>query len=225
MMGEVSESNQQAELLLEVESPPEPGAPAPKKERDRRLSIVYSGPRTNLGMNRKRPESTVDRLIALAADEKPVEQGNGNAEGTTNLGALSMFGDPKLGLDQDPTGTALLQFRVLMPYMSQLLEMSRAEGGPGMSAELKQSLGELANSQRDLRIAVEDQVLQMKHLEEQMVRAKEVSDRTASESLEIVDDVRSVQSAVKKAGFALGGLLMVLIMLVAWLLERGYRFH
>lgn len=225
MMGEGSDRDAQRELLLEVESPPEAGAPAPKKEQGGRLSIVYSGPRNNLGMNRKTTASTVDRLIALATDDKPVEPEKAAAGESTNLGALSMFGDPKLGMDQDPAGTALLQFRVLMPYMSQLLEMSRGEAGTAMSAELKQSLGELANSQRDLRAAVEDQVAQMKHLEEQMARAKEVSDRTASESLELVDDVRSVHSAVKKAGFALGGLLVALIVLMVWLLERGYRFH
>lgn len=222
-MGEVSECDALTELLLKVESPPEAGAPAPKKERDGRLAIVYSGPRNNLGMNRKATESTVDRLIALAADDQPAEPEHAVPEPAANLGALSMFGDPKLGMDQDPAGTAMLQFRVLMPYMSQLLEMSRGEAGAGMSAELKQSLGELANSQRDLRAAVEDQVAQMKHLEEQMARAKEVSDRTASESLELVDDVRSVHSAVKKAGFALGGLLVALIVLVAWLLERGFH--
>lgn len=224
-MGEGSECDAQTELLLEVESPPETGPPPPKKERDGRLAIVYSGPRNNLGMNRKTTASTVDRLIALATDDKPAEPEHAPAEPAANLGALSMFGDPKLGMDQDAASTALLQFRVLMPYMSQLLEMSRGEGAAGMSAELKQSLGELANSQRDLRIAVEDQVLQIKHLEEQMARAKEVSDRTASESLEIVDDVRSVHSVVKKAGITLGSLLVVLIALVAWLLERGFRFH
>jgi hypothetical protein len=223
MVGEASESNEQVELPLDAEPCAEPGARTPKKEHNGRLAIVYSGPRTNLGMNRKTTASTVDRLIALATDGKPAEPENAGAEGTTNLGALSMFGDPKLGLDQDPTGTALLQFRVLMPYMSQLLEMSRGEAGTAISAELKQSLGELANSQRDLRIAVEDQVLQMKHLEEQMVRAKEVSDRTASESLELVDDVRSVHSVMKRAGYALGGLLVVLIVLVAWMLERGFH--
>jgi hypothetical protein len=41
--------------------------------------------------------------------------------------------------------------------------------------------------------------------------------------LELVDDVRSVHSVLKKAGFALGGLMVVLIVLVAWMLERGFR--
>ena len=101
MVGEASESNEQVELPLDAEPCAEPGARTPKKEHNGRLAIVYSGPRTNLGMNRKTTASTVDRLIALATDGKPAEPENAGAEGTTNLGALSMFGDPKLRLSKE----------------------------------------------------------------------------------------------------------------------------
>jgi hypothetical protein len=65
----------------------------------------------------------------------------------------------------------------------------------------------------------------MKHLEEEVARAKELHERNVTENLEIVEDVRSVQSTVKKAAISVGALLAVLIGLVVWLLVRGFRLH
>jgi hypothetical protein len=176
-------------------------------------------------MNRKTSESTVDRLIALANEEKPVEPGNANAHGRTHLETVPVFGDEAHELEHNPMWQSLLQFRVLLPYVSRLLEMSHTEPSPALSAELKQTMGELANSQRELKMAMQDQVLHMKHLEEEMARAKELNERNVTENLEIVEDVRSVQSTVKKAAAGVGALLTALIGLLIWLLVRGFRFH
>jgi hypothetical protein len=176
-------------------------------------------------MNRKSSESTVDRLIALANEERPGEPGNANAQGHTNLEAVSLLGDPAHELEHNPMWQSLRQFGVLLPYVSRLLEMSHTEPSPALTAELKQTMGELASSQRELKMAVQDQAVHLKHLEEEMARAKELTERSVTENLEIVEDVRSVQSTVKKAAFSVGALLTVLIGLVVWLLLRGFRFH
>jgi hypothetical protein len=176
-------------------------------------------------MNRKTSESTVDRLIALASEEKPAEPGDANSQGQTNLEAVPMFGDSGHDLEHNPMWQSLAQFRVLLPYVSRLLEMSHPEPSPALSTELKQSIGELVSSHRELKMAVQDQVVHMKHLEEEMTRSKELTERSVTENLEIVEDVRSVQSTVKKAALSVGVLLTVLIALVIWMLVRDFRLH
>jgi hypothetical protein len=176
-------------------------------------------------MNPKTSEATVDRLIALASEEKPVVHGEANSQGHTNLEAVPIFGETAHELEHNPMWQSLRQFGVLLPYVSRLMEMSHNEPSPALSAELKQSMGELMSSQRELKMAVEDQVVHMKHLEEEVARAKELHERNVTENLEIVEDVRSVQSTVKKAAISVGALLAVLIGLVVWLLVRGFRLH
>jgi hypothetical protein len=179
-------------------------------------------------MNRKTSQSTVDRLIALANDAKPAGPGeaNSNPQGHTNLEAVPAYGDAAAHeLEHNPMWQSLLQFRVLLPYVSRLLEMSHTESSPALSAELKQSMGELVNSQRELKMIVQDQVVHMKHLEEELSRTREVNERNVTENLEIVEDVRSVQSTVRKAAIGVGALLATLIGLVIWVLVRGYHMH
>lgn len=176
-------------------------------------------------MNRKSSGSTVDRLIALANDAKPAEPSDANSQGHTNLEAVPVFGDVPHELEHNPMFQSLRQFGVLLPYVSRLLEMSHNEPSPALSAELKQSMGELVNSQRELKMAMQDQVVQIKHLEEEMARTKELNERSLTENLEVVEDVRSVQSTVKKAAISVGILLAVVIGLIVWLLFRGFRLH
>lgn len=178
-------------------------------------------------MKRNASESAVDRLIALASAEKPAapkaENGQNNGSGNTDLEAVPVFGEgTPHELEHNPMWKALLQFRAFLPAVSRLLEMSHPEPPAALSAELKHSIGELANSHRDLRLAVQEQLVQMKHLEEELARTRETTERNASENLEIVDDVRSVHAMLKKAAIGLGGLLIVLIVLAVWLLDRVY---
>lgn len=176
-------------------------------------------------MNRNSSESTVDRLIALANHAKPAEPGDATSQGQTNLEAVQVFGDVPHELEHNPMFQSLRQFGVMLPYVSRLLEMSHNEPSPALSTELKQSLGEMVNSQRELKIAMQDQVAHMKQLEEEMARAKELNERNVTENLEVVEDVRSMQSTVKKAAFGLGILLAVIIGLMIWLLVRGFHLH
>lgn len=197
---------------------------ARKKDSGWWQAIVYSEPRNSNPMNPKVSESTVDRLIAMAAEEKPAEPRNALPGGEASLESL-MLGEQGLELEHNPAGSALLQFRMLAPYVSQLLEMSHANASPALTTELKQSMGDLTNSQRELKLTMQDQVAQMKHLEEEIVRAKELTERNVTENIEIVEDVRAVQSTVKKAAISLGALLTVLIGVILWLAVRGIHFH
>jgi hypothetical protein len=176
-------------------------------------------------MNPKTSESTVDRLIALAHHEKPAEPRDANSQEHSNLEAVPVYGDVPHELEHNPMFQSLRQFGVLLPYVSRLLEMSHTDASPALTSELKQSMGELVSSQRELKLAMQDQVAHMKHLEEEMVRTKELNERSVTENLEIVEDVRSVQSTVKKAAISVGSLLAVVIGLVVWLLMRGFRVH
>jgi hypothetical protein len=171
-------------------------------------------------------ESAVDRLIALASEEKPAppQPENGKLPGNTDLEAVPMFGEPSVHeLEHNPMLKALAPLQVFLPYVSRLLEMSHGDS-PAVMAELKHSVGELANSHRDLRLAVQEQMVQMKHLEEELARTRETTEHNASENLEMVDDVRSIHSLVKKAAIGAVLLLVVLVGLVGWLLDRVY-FH
>jgi hypothetical protein len=200
------------------------GALTKKKDFGAWQSIVYSEPRYSNPMNRKATESTVDRLIAMAADEKPADPRNSHPEMPASLESL-MLGEQGLELEHNPIGKALLQFRVLMPYVSQLMEMTHANPSPALAAELKQSMGDLTNSQRELRMAVQDQVVQMQHLEKEIAKTKELTERNVNENVEIVDDLRSMQSTVKKAAIGVGALLAALIGVIVWMMVRGYHFH
>jgi hypothetical protein len=172
-------------------------------------------------MNRKPSESAVDRLIALASDEKPgAKPDNGKGNTPKDLEAVPAFGETALDLEHNPMWKALLQFRALLPYVSRLLDMSRGDSTPALTAELQHSVGDLANSQRELRIVVQEQLVQMKHIEEEITRTREATERNASYNAEVVEDVRSMQSTVRKAAFSVGALLVVLIGLLAWIIIK-----
>jgi hypothetical protein len=82
-------------------------------------------------------------------------------------------------------------------------------------------MGELAVNQRDLRNMVQDHTSQMKRLEDEVTRAREAAERTASDATDVMEDMRGVQSTVRKAAVAIGVLLAALIGLVLWLLIHG----
>lgn len=219
-MGDAMDQDISAQSVLPLEANLLRADSHAKKDGEPGRAIVYSRPRNNvIPMNRKTSESAVDRLIALASDEKPAQPGNQNAEGNTDL---EVFGDQARDMEHNPMLKALMPLGALLPYVSRMMEAGQHESTTALSAELKQTVSELAIGQRDLREVVQDQLVQMKHIEAEMTRAREASERNASESLEIVDDVRSVQSALKRGAISIGTLLLALIGLVIWVLIRGH---
>lgn len=175
-------------------------------------------------MNRNISESAVDRLIAMAEDEKSEGPKPAGAlpEGGRGLDTMPMLPDPMRGFDDNPMLKALLQFRMMQPYMSRLLEPEGQDAGMAtISNELKQSVGDLQLAQRDLRMTVQEQLVQMKRVEEEMHRTREATERNAFESSELVEDMKTVHSLVKKTAGILGAMLALLIGMVAYVLIRN----
>jgi hypothetical protein len=160
----------------------------------------------------KATESAVDRLIALASDEPASKPANGQV----NLESVAMVPDP--GPEQAQMLNSLLQVRSVLPFISRLVEVGQTAA---TTNELSRSMGELAVNQRDLRNMVQDHTSQMKRLEDEVTRAREAAERTASDATDVMEDMRAVQSTVRKAAVGVGGLLAALIGLVVWLLIHG----
>ena len=182
-------------------------------------------------MNRNLSASTVERLIALASDEKPAaapKTAGALPQETHGLEAtMPLLAEPTPGIDDNPMLKALLQFRMLMPYMSRLME-PQGQAEPTLTAlatELKQSVGDLQLAQRDLRLTVQEQLVQMKRVEEEMNRTREATERNAAESAELVEDMKSMRALVRRTAAILGTMMTVLTVLVIWLLVRSPHGH
>jgi hypothetical protein len=175
-------------------------------------------------MNRNVSVAAVDRLIAMAEDEKP--NGEKPASDLPEAGrgseTMAMLPDPMRGLEDNAMLKTLLQFRMMMPYLSRMME-PQGEGDSamaGLSAELKQSVGDLQLTQRDLRMTVQEQLVQMKRVEEEMHRMREATEKNTFESVELTLDMKSVHSLVVKAVSVLGAVLAVLIGFAVYLVVR-----
>lgn len=199
-------------------------------------------------MNRTSTESAVERLIALASDDEKKPEATPEPEPApepapaavaepeeeeSQLEAIPVYSDggmpelPSLAeLEHNPVWKALVQFRALIPYVTRLLDMSSQIGGhaqpnsTALSNELKQIVGDLHTSHHDLRLAVQDQTVQMKRLEEELTRSREAAERNAYEQTEMVEDMKSIHTLARKATWIVISLVSVLILLVVWLLIR-----
>lgn len=177
-------------------------------------------------MKRSSSESAVDRLIALASDEKPGRAGNGAGAGfsgeQTDLEPIPVFADVR-ELEHSPMWKALLQFRSVVPYLARMMEVSQPMSGGNVPAELRQGMTDLQNAHRDLRLAVQDQVAHMNRLEQEMSRVREATERSALDHSETMDDMRSVHTLVKRTGVVLGVLMLAILGLLIFLLLRHPR--
>jgi hypothetical protein len=120
---------------------------------------------------------------------------------------------------------ALLQLRVFLPYVARLLEMSNPpQQSTALSTEvrneMRQSVGALESSHRDLRLAVQDQTVEIKRIEETATRTREATERNALEVTELAEDVRSMRSLVKTALVILVLLFLSLIGTAVFLLVK-----
>jgi hypothetical protein len=192
-------------------------------------------------MNRFSKQSAVDRLIALASDhEKSAQPPAAEPEPHAAAAVAEEAGSgkeleqvPRLPdfsmqeLEQSPMWKALLQFRVLIPYLSRILgEMhDRVEPPTGATTEIRHSLGELQRAHAELRLAAQDQIAQMRRLEEELKRSREASERYALDSSELVEDVKSVRFTMRLTAGLMGGLGIVMIALLIYLIVRVPHLH
>ena len=170
-------------------------------------------------------ESTVEWLIAMAGEEKPAVAKSAGAIPQETQGLdVSLLADPGRGTEDTGMLKALLQMRMMMPYVSRMMDSQGQDPGmAALSTDLKQSVGDLQLAQRDLRMTVQEQLVQMKRVEEEMNRTREATESNAFESKELVEDMKSMRSLVQKSAGALGFLLVVLIVLIVWMLAKGLR--
>lgn len=120
---------------------------------------------------------------------------------------------------------ALLQLRAFLPYVVRLVEMSNpSQPSTAITTELRsevrQSVSALESSHRDLRLAVQDQTVEIKRIEETIVKAREATERNAVEVTELAEDVRSMRSLVKTGITILVLLFVTLIASVIFLIVR-----
>jgi hypothetical protein len=151
-------------------------------------------------------ESAVDRLIHLARKEK--------VPGKTSV-QLALE-DP--GVTRPPMWRALLQLRVLLPYVGRLLPLLEGTSASPGSQEFRHGIAEVLTSHRDLRLQMQDHAIQLKRVEEQLTRLRETSERNDFERAEQAEDIRSVRRLLRILLGAVAGLLAILIAMVGVLL-------
>lgn len=175
-------------------------------------------------MNQNTGESAVDRLIALA-QQKPARPGTAAMDEPTDLETVPLGLPSARELEQNPMWKALLQLRAFLPYVARMMEMSGpSQPSTAVTAELRnevrQTVGALESSHRDLRLAVQDQTVEIKRIEEGMTRTREATERNALEVTELGEDVRSMRSMVKIVLGILVVLVVSMIGLTAFLLFK-----
>jgi hypothetical protein len=151
----------------------------------------------------------VDRLIDLASDDKPAE---------------ILIPEQANNSKENPMWKVLLQLKPLLPHLTRLLPLLDVALGPlqnaGLSNEVRQTVAKIQAIQRDLNIAVQDQALQLKLLEEELTRLSDTSEKQAVTQTKLAEGVESLTGLVRIAGIGLGVLLVTVIVMTAVLLAR-----
>ena len=169
-------------------------------------------------------ESAVDRLIALA-QQRPGRHSGAGFDEQTDLETVPLGLPSATDLEHNPMWKGLMQLRAFLPYVARLLEMSNpSQPSTALTTELRsemrQSVTALESSHRDLRLAVQDQTLEIKRVEESITKAREATERNAVEVTELAEDVRSMRSLVKTGIMLLVLLFLTLIGTVIFLIVR-----
>lgn len=109
-----------------------------------------------------------------------------------------------------PMWRVLLQLRVLLPYLSRLVPLldGTAHQSAASSQELHKSLADLQSGHREIRGQFQDQVVELKRVEEQLERLREASERNTLEQQELIEDLKSFGGTIK--ALALLGLVLLL---------------
>jgi hypothetical protein len=167
-------------------------------------------------------EAAVDRLIELASD----------AKARPAPARALVIEEPKLA-DRGSMWKALAQLKAVLPYLSRLLPLLDARilpllemvgmAHPQNSAQLKElqeGVGGVQSGQRELRLALQSQAVEIKRLEDEVAQLREASMKTSHAQAGLIEDVHSVRSLVRLVGSGLVILLVVLIVMVGALLTR-----
>jgi hypothetical protein len=122
----------------------------------------------------------------------------------------------------------LLQLKPFLPYLARLVPLLDIAVGPMQNAALSNEIREaIAAStakiqaiQRDVNAVAQDQALQLKRLEEEIIRLRDASEKYTAAQASLVEDVQQVNKLILWSAAGLGMLLVVLIVMTAVLLSR-----
>src|SRR5579875_3318603 len=184
-------------------------------------------------MNRVGTKSALDRLIALATDDvkpaapaPPAPEPAAPAAAPTaaeekhHIEPMPAAAELNLrGLEEHPVFRALVQFRSLIPYISRALNDMHDRVDPSVSAtaEIRHGITELQSAHRELRLAAQDQVTQMRRLEEELKRSREAAESHALDNSELVEDVKSTKVTLRVVIGIVAALGLANLALVVWL--------
>jgi hypothetical protein len=118
----------------------------------------------------------------------------------------------------------LLKLGSVLPWVSRA--MPTAEAGAGSEAEMglthegRHEMANLRMIQYEIRSTVHDHSLQLKRMEEQMIRVRESLESDSSDSTELGETVKSTVKLVRLMGIGLGVLTIVLIIMVGLVLSH-----
>ena len=110
----------------------------------------------------------------------------------------------------------LMQLRVLLPYLTRLvplLDRGLLKAAPDLS-EFRKELQDVHTGNRDLGTQIRNQALQMERIEEQLLRVREIGERTQKESSELSVELRSLTGWVRALA-ALTALVLLALIVVA----------
>jgi hypothetical protein len=149
----------------------------------------------------------VDRLIELASDDKSVD-------------ILSPEAKDSKG---NTMWKILLQLKPLLPYLTRLvplLDIVVPVQNAALSNEVRQDMTKIQTLQREVSITVQDQSLQLKRIEEELIRLREASQRHTLVQADLAEDLESVAKVARLVGIGLAILLGALIVMTGVLLNR-----
>lgn len=113
----------------------------------------------------------------------------------------------------------LARLGTVLPQLARTAEGGAANDA-GLSHEARHEMGNLRMIQYEIRSTVHDHSLQLKRMEDQMVRVREAMDSDNTENAELADSMKSTVKLVRMIGIGVGILLVVLIAMVGFMLEH-----
>lgn len=137
---------------------------------------------------------------------------------------------------------SLMHLRLLLPYVGKILPLlegnfSALAAAPAPAALAKPDLTEFHQSlehvnrgfldlqagNRDIRTHVQEQSVQLKRIDDQLIRLRESTERNTMEHQELVEDLRSASKMVRGLSTVMIVLMIVVTAMVAFMLVRWHH--
>jgi len=168
----------------------------------------------------------VDRLIELASDKTPAKA---QAAKDEPVGENSGKSASKASEDKS-MWKILLQLKPFLPYLARFVPLLDVAVGPmqnaGLSKEVREAVTQTAAKiqaiQSDVSSAIQEQVLQLKQLEEALIRLRDASEAQAAAQASLAKDLAAMRKLIVMSAVGVGALLIALIVMMIVLLGHGH---